>query len=452
MENTSQIASAFDTECNPVTNQLQFSRVVRSAPMAIMLAVCLFCAACQPKNVYQESPPPDVTVAHPELRTVTDTIDFTGTTEAVEMVDIRARVEGFLISIDFEEGTTVKRDDLLFQIDPRPFQATLAQAKASVELATARELSAQAELARASAEVANAKAQVARIENAIAISPGAVTREELDLRRTAVLTATAAEDAARASIASAKAEIAAGKAMVMQAQLDLDYCKVRSPIDGRAGRKLVDVGNLVGASESTLLTNVVRYDPVYGFFTVSETDLLKFNRQEIEKRASSTSDAEIRLDQKIFLGLGDEEGFPHEGTADYADLAVDQGTGTYLIRGVFPNAKRLIPPGAFIRIQVPREEIEALLIDERAIGRDQAGPYLLVVDPDDKVERRSVKLSGKYHGKQAVSGPISPTDRVIVNGLQRARPGAKVAPQQRQPAAEAAQADDTAPSSPDTAE
>ncbi len=437
-----------------MNKQLQFCRAVRSAPVAILLVSCLLGAGCQPKNVYQESPPPPVTVAHPELRTVVEAIEFTGTTEAVEMVDIRARVEGFLISIDFEEGTAVKKGDLLFQIDPRPFQATLAQAKASVELATAREQSAQAELARASAEVANAKAQVTRIENAIKISPGAVTREELDLRRTAVLTAVAAEDAARASIASAKAEIAAGKAMVQQASLDLSYTQVRSPINGRAGRRLVDVGNLVGATDSTLLTNVVRYDPVYGFFTVSETDLLRFNRGQVEQRASSP-DEEPKLDQTIFLGLGDEEGFPHEGRADYADLAVDQSTGTYLIRGVFSNPKRLIPPGAFIRIQVPRGEIEALLIDERAVGRDQAGPYLLVVDAENTVARRTVKLTGKYHGLQAVSGPIGPDDRVIVNGLQRARPGAKVAPQQREQASEESldeeQVDDS-PSPPGTAE
>ena len=219
-----------------------------------------------------------------------------------------------------------------------------------------------------------------------------------------------------------------------------------SPIDGRAGRKLVDVGNLVGAGESTLLTNVIRYDPVYGFFTVSETDLLRFNRRQIEKKTSSSADEEMKLDQKIFLGLGDEEGFPHEGKADYADLAVDQSTGTFLIRGVFPNPKRLIPPGAFIRVQLPRDEIEVLLIDERAIGQDQAGAYLLLVDPNDTVERRTVTLGGKYHGMVAVSGPIHPDDRVIVNGLQRARPGAKVAPQERQPA------DDTEPSPPDTAE
>jgi RND family efflux transporter MFP subunit len=439
------------TERNPVNKQLQFCRVTRFVSPAILLVSSLFITGCQPKNTFVEPPPPPVTVAHPELRTVVDTVEFTGTTEAVELVNIRARVEGFLTSIDFEEGKAVKKGDLLFQIDPRPFQATLAQARASVELASARKLSAHAELARAKAEVTNAKSQVTRIEEANRRSPGAVTAEERELRRTAVLTAIASEDAAQASIASAEAEIAAGKAMEQQAKLDLSYTLVRSPIDGRAGQKMVDVGNLVGAGESTLLTSVTSYEKVYGFFTVSETDILKFNRKLVAKKKASDSNEDPDPNFTIFMGLEGEEGFPHEGKADYFDLAVDQSTGTFLIRGVFPNPERLILPGAFIRVQVPGDRIEALLIDERAIGRDQAGSYLLVVVADDIVERRTVKLTGKYHGMQAVSGPIGPDDRVIVNGLQRARPGAKVAPQKLQPAV-AEEADDTEPSPPDTAE
>ena len=443
---SNQIVPLLRAKLNLVNKQVQFYRPVRFASLAMILVSCLITAGCQPANEYQEPPPPPVTVANPESRKVVDTIEFTGTTEAVEMVDIRARVEGFLMSIEFEEGKAVKKGDLLFRIDPRPFDAALAQAKASVELATAREQSAQAELARSKAEVTNATTQVDRVEKAIRISPGAVTQEELDLRRTAVLTAKAAEDAAEASISSANAQIAAGVAMVQQADLDLSYTKVLSPIDGRAGRKLVDVGNLVGAGESTLLTNVTSYDKVYGFFTVSETDILRFNRKLVAKQEASDSNEEPDPNFTIFLSLDDEEGFPHEGKADYFDLAVDESTGTFLIRGVFPNPERLILPGAFIRVQVPGDKIEVLLIDERAIGRDQAGAYLLVVDSENTVERRTVQLGGKYHGMQAVSGPIGPDDRVIVNGLQRARPGAKVDPQERQPA------DDTEPSPPDTAE
>jgi membrane fusion protein (multidrug efflux system) len=353
------------------------------------------------------------------------------------MVEIRARVEGFLQSIKFEEGKAVKKGDLLFVIDPRPFQAVLDQAEAAAELAAASLESAKAELERARAEVKNAEAQLSRAEQAIAASPGAVTREELDLRRTAVLTAKAVEDAARAAIASAHAQIAASEAAVTEAELNLSYTQVRSPIDGRAGRKLIDLGNLVGAGEQTLLTSVVRYDPIYAFFAVSESDLLQFTREALKQAPPGTSTRELKLDKTIFLGLGDEKGFPHEGKADYADLAVDQSTGTYLVRGVFPNSDLLIPPGAFVRIQCPRQQIEATLIDQRAVGRDQSGAYLLVVDENNVVERRPVELGGKYNGMQAVSGEIGPEDRVIVNGLQRARPGAKVAPQEAEPPADA---------------
>ena len=389
---------------------------------------------CHPANVYQEPPPPPVTVARPVLQTVVDSVQYTGTTAAVEMVEIRARVEGFLQSIEFEEGKPVKAGDLLFVIDPRPFEAVLAQAEAAAELAKAMLASAKAELARAEAEVANAEAQVRRVEQAITVSPGAVTREELDLRRTAVLTAKAAEDAAQASIASANAQIEASKAAITEAQLNLSYTQVRSPIDGRAGRKLVDLGSLVGAGEKTLLTSVVRYDPIYALIAVSETDLLRFSREAIQKLPEGESRQDFELNHPLNLGLGDEVGFPHPGKADYADLAVDQSTGTYLVRGVFPNPDLLIPPGAFVRVQCPRDEIQATLVDQRAIGRDQSGAYLLVVDENNVVQRRPVELGSKYDGMQAVVGSIGPQDRVIVNGLQRARPGAKVAPQEAAPA------------------
>lgn len=393
-------------------------------------------SGCQPKNEYQEPPPPTVTVANPIQKKVIQATDYTGTTESVNMVEIRARVEGFLDSIDFEEGKGVKRGDLLFTIDPRPFEAELAQANASVKVAHARIASGKADENRAIAEVANAKAQLARAEKA-AVS-GAITAAEIDLLKTAVLTALAGVEAAKASITSGEAETAAGEAMVEQARLNLEYTKVRSPIDGRAGRRLVDIGNLVGSGESTLLTKLVQYDPIYAFFTISESDLLQFNRQNAEEVSSAAStgteddDKEMRLDRQVFIGLGDETGFPHEGRADYADLAVDQSTGTFEIRAVIPNPNRIIPPGAFIRIRVPQQEFEAVLVDQRAIGRDQAGAFLLIVGDGDVVDRRTVTLGSVYDDLQAVTGDVGPEDRVIVNGLQRARPGAKVTPQELQ--------------------
>ncbi len=400
---------------------------------AAWIVAGIFFVGCQAVNEYQEPPPPAVTVANPVRQRVVVSMEFTGTTEAVNLVDVRARVEGFLESVVFEEGKKVDQGDLLFTIDARPFQAELAQAEASVKLAQARVASGQADENRAIAEVANAKAQLARSKKAAA--KGAVTAAEIDVLKTNVLTARAGVDAAKAAIASAEAEIAAGEALVTQAKLYLDYTQIRSPIAGRAGRRLVDVGNLVGSGESTLLTKVIQYDPIYAFFTINEKDLLEFNRRHLAEAQSqkASDEQEMQLDQKVFIGLGDEEGTPHEGRADFADLAVDQSTGTFLVRAVVPNTDRLIPPGAFIRVRVPREEIEAILIDERAIGRDQAGAYLLIVDSKNVVERRAVSLNGKYDGKQAVRGQIGPEDRVIIRGLQRARPGAKVTPQEVSP-------------------
>lgn len=411
------------------------------------LLVGMFFVGCQPTNEYVEPPPPAVTVANPTLETVVATAEFTGTTESVNLIEVRARVEGFLESVEFEEGKEVNQGDLLFTIDPRPFEAELAQAEASVQLANARVSSGQAEENRAVAEVANANAQLARNEKAAA--SGAVTQAEIDLLKTAVLTARASVDAAKAGIASAQAEVAAGEALVKQAKLNLDYTQVRSPIKGRAGRRLVDIGNLVGSGESTLLTHVIQYDPIYAFFTVSETDLLQFNRRHIEERAGAdpAADKEVKLDQQVFVGLGDENDYPHEGRADFADLAVDQSTGTFLIRAVVPNPNRLIPPGAFIRVQVPVEEVQATLIDERAIGRDQSGAYLLVVNSEDVVERRDVTLGAKYDGKQAITGKIGPEDRVIVKGIQRARDGSKVTPEQA-PAPESATEQTQPPATP----
>lgn len=399
----------------------------------LIVACCaaLLCG-CQEPNVYQEPPPPPVTVANPAVRTVVQALEFTGTTQPFASVDIRARVEGFLESIDFVEGTAVKAGDLLFQIDPKPFEATLAQAEASEKLAVAQRATAQAEVESNKAELKRAKDDVQRVERANRLTPGAVTEDEIQTKRTSVLTAQAAVDASLASVASAEAQIAAAKALVIQAELDLGYCRVTSPIDGRVSRRLVDIGNLVGAGESTLLTTVITHDPVYVYFNVNENDLLKFIDETITKDGRLPSE-EIKLNQPIELGLGDDDAYPFRGVAEYTDSVIDASTGTCEIRGVLENESRRIPPGAFARVRVPLQELEALLIDPRAVSRDQTGAFLLVVGGDDVVERRNVELVGKYDGLQAVAGDIGPKDRVIVNGLQRARPGAKVSPQMEEP-------------------
>ncbi len=395
-----------------------------------LLMGLLFIGGCDTgKNTYVAPPPPQVTVAHPIEKEIVETRDFTGTTKAFESVEILARVEGFLEAIEFEDGADVKAGQLLARIDPKPFEAALAQAKASLALAKARRQSSEAELTRASAELANMRTQLARVEAAQARSPGAVTESEIELRQTAVMTSEAAVEAAKAAIASSEAEISAGEAEVTKAELNLSYTEVHSPIDGRVGRKNFDVGSLVGTPGATLLTTVVRYNPIYAYFTVSEQDFLRFNRERIAEDRKLPSSASEQQKRTLLLGLGDEEGYPHQGRVDFADLALDESTGTYLVRGVFDNPDQLIPPGAFVRIRVPMEKKPALLVDETAIGRDQGGAYVLVVNDKNVVEMKRVTLGGKHDRMQIVSGgELTPSDRVVVAGIQMSRPGASVTP------------------------
>ena len=409
-------------------------------PLMLVLLATTGCGSS--KNTYVPPPPPQVTVAHPVEEEIVETRDFTGTTKAFESVEILARVEGFLEAIEFEDGADVEAGQLLARIDPRPFAATLAQAKASLALAHARHQSSQAELTRASAELANMKTQLERVETAQARSPGAVTESEIELRQTAVMTSQAAVEAANAAIASSEAEIAAGEAEVTKAELNLSYTEVHSPIAGRVGRKNFDVGSLVGTPGTTLLTTVVRNDPIYAYFTVSEQDFLRFNRERIAQDRKLPSSSTDQKNRPLLLGLGDEEGYPHEGIVDFADLALDESTGTYLVRGRFDNPDELIPPGAFVRIRIPMKKKPALLVAETAIGRDQGGAYLLVVNEENIVEMKRVTLGGKHDRMQIVTGgELTPTDRVVVEGIQMSRPGATVTPVEQTVKASAGRAD-----------
>lgn len=382
----------------------------------------------QQRNAYVAPPPPDVTVATPVEQEVLETKEYTGTTKAFEAVEIHARVEGFLESIEFRDGENVNEGQLLARIDARPYQATLEQAKASLALAQARLLSARASTESAKAELANRKAELERAQTAEQRSPGAVTQSEIDLLSTQVMTAAAAVESAEAAITSAQAEIQAAEAEMTKADLNLSYTEVHSPISGRIGQKNFDVGSLVGTNGATLLTTVVRYDPIYAYFSISEPDFLRFNRERIAQEGELPN-SEGAVERPIQLGLGDEEGYPHEGVYDYGDITLDETTGTFMARGRFENKNRLIPPGAFVRIQVPLKKRKALLVDETAVCRDQLGTYLLVVNDQQVVETRRVTLGGKIDGRSIVrDGELRADDRVVVHGLQMSRPGAKVNP------------------------
>lgn len=359
----------------------------------IMIAVAVLLASCG-KNQYQPPPPPEVTVAQPIEQEVTTYSEFTGHTAALEAVDIRARVQGFLESYNFTPGTDVKKGDLLFVIEPTLYEAQAQQAAADLESAEARATAAEAQLG---------------ITQAI--------YERQAGSKTDLVQKTQARDEARAAVAQAKARLA-------EAKLNLSYTHIYAPIAGRIDRNLVDPGNLVGAGEATLLASIVRHDPIYAYFDASERELLRY--REMQRRGETAASEGER--NKAYLGLAVEDGFPHVGEVDYSDNRVDPTTGTIEIRAIFPNADRVLLPGLFARVRLPLSREKALLVPDVAIGTDQGGRYLLVVDDKNVVDYRQAKLGALVGEMRVVYDGVKPGEWVVVNGTQHARPGATVKP------------------------
>jgi len=338
---------------------------------------------------------------------VIDYLEFTGTTRAYEEADIQARVAGFLQSMHFTPGTRVNKGDLLFVIDPKEYQAELNASMAELKAAKAMQHRAQIEYERAK-----------RV-----FDQGAG-------RETDVVKWRGERDVTLASIERAKAK-------VERAQLDMSYTKIAAPITGRIGRNLVDLGNLVGEGEPTLLAKVTRFDPMYAYFNLNERDLLKVMttyRQAIKtKGLNPDEEPDTQADIPLFLGLANEEGYPHEGVYEFADSSVDTGTGTIQLRGVFenPGPAAVLVPGLFTRLRLPIDKkADALLVTERAIGADQGGNYLLTVGNDNMVNKKPISMGQLVDGLRVIEEGLQPGERVIVKGLQRARPGAKVDPEQ----------------------
>ncbi len=354
--------------------------------------------------------PPAVTVARPLQRDVVDYAEFTGTTKAVQTLQVRARVEGVLMSVakyteedkeytgekeeDFTEGTVVEEGALLFIIEPDVYRARLDKADNVRKQAMTQVNLTEANLQR-DTELYRKK-----------VTP----RADYDI-------SVAARDAARADLAASEADI-------RQTKIDLGYTEIRAPFSGRVGRRLVDMGNLVGAGEATLLTTIEQTKPMFAYFDVNERIVLRIQRWRREN--VRTADDEP---MKVYLGLADEKGYPHEGFLDFVDNAVDPTTGTALVRGVFPNDDGLLYPGLFVRLRIPGETIEdALVVNERALGTDLEGKYLLLVGGDNIVEKRRVEIGPLIDGMRVISEGISAGERYILKGLQRARPDLPVKP------------------------
>lgn len=358
------------------------------------LAAFAAIVGCAKPNEFVQPPPPAVTVAQPVEREIVHQLEFTGSTRATEAVDVRARVNGYLQKIEFVDGADVNAGDILFIIEPAPFEAALDSAKAALQKA-------EATLALANADLARTEPLVQR---------GASTEQELDVKK--------------ADVATAKADVAAAKAALVQAELNLSYTQVRAPISGRVSRHMVDIGNLVQA-ETTMLTRVEAFDPIHVYFAISESDVV-----ELMAKSPGTNAAALKANPPaIFMGLTGENGYPHEGKLDFAEAGIDPQSGTQMRRGIFPNADKSLVPGMFVRVRLPvGSPAPGLMVPDRAIAMDQSGEYVLVVNDKDTVERRSVKLGLRVGNMRVVSEGIQASDWIVINGLQRARPGTPVKP------------------------
>ena len=375
-----------------------------TAALVLMSALIgLSMGACNPpNNNYAPPPPPTVTVSQPIEREVTNYLEFTGNTQAVERVEVRARVQGFLESVHFEASTPVNKGDLLYVIDPRTFEAQVNKASAN--------------LSRKQAEYALADENYQRI---------ARLYKQKAAPKADFVQAKAARDIA-------SADVSAAKAALEEAELNLSYTKVRAPISGQVGRNLVSVGNLVGVGDKTHLTTIIQYNPIWAYFSLNERDLLRIRQQALENPTKSEDNQAQQ--HVIHLGLANEDDYPHEGRIDFYDQGVDPDTGTILLRGTFANPEpHPILPGMFVRIRAPNNKQEnALLITERALGADQRGRFVLVVNADNVVEYRSVEVGASIGQMRVIEKGLKPDDWVVVKGLLRARPGATVDPERQE--------------------
>jgi RND family efflux transporter MFP subunit len=383
----------------------------RSAPVAAAAAAAVALAACwhEDPGASVEPPPPGVTVARPIERDVVSYLTYTGVIEASETVELRARVQGFLEKVNFQPGQRVAQGDLLFEIDKRQYAAAVDQARAAVRAQEAALIGAEND-ARLARELADQRAG-----------------PEID----AIIKA-ARRDVVAADVARAEADLE-------QALLNLEYCDVRAPMDGRISRNEVDAGNLVGRGEPTLLATIVQAVPAFVTVDVNENDVLAIRRE----RAAAGIPEDVEPGQTApgvwrpcKLALSDESEFTIDGRIDYVEPRMDAQTGTLRVRTRFENADELLLPGLFSRVRFAMSTRTSLLVPEAALLRDQQGRFALVVNENGVVEARRVTIGTLEAGMRAVEEGLAKDDRVIVVGVLKARPGAKVTPTMQEPAAE----------------
>jgi RND family efflux transporter MFP subunit len=379
----------------PRSKSLESGRLKPVACAAIAPLAFLALAGCE-QNTYVPPPPPKVEVAAPLQRPITRYLEATGNTAPIKSVDLVARVQGFLESINYNDGSFVKEGTTLFTIEPETYKLKLDQAQAA-------EAGAQALLHQAETDFRRQSDLVAR---------QAVSQATLD-------TSTANRDNAQASLQQAQAN-------TRIAEVNYGYTKVAAPFDGFVTAHLISVGELVGAASPTQLASIVALDPIYVNFNVNEQDVLRI-RAEAARRGITV--AELRQ-LPVEVGLQNEEGFPHQGKLDYIAPSFNQTTGTLPVRGILPNPDRTLLPGAFVRVRVPYEQQgNALLVPDTALGADQGGRYVLVANTDNVIEQRKVQAGPVEGALRVIEDGLKADDRVVIAGLLRAVPGQKVDPQ-----------------------
>jgi RND family efflux transporter MFP subunit len=342
-----------------------------------------------------QPPPPPVTVAKPVVKDIVERTDFIGRFEAIDQVDIRARVSGYLDKVHFQDGTFVKAGDLLFTIDPRPYRNALEQSQSAVTSSQVRLEFAQSDLDRAE--------QLRRTGN--------IPDQLFDQRRQAFLTA--------------KAELDRAQAALRQAQLDVEFTQIKSPLSGRISRKLVSEGNLVNANE-TVLTNVLSLDPIQFYFDVDERSFLAFSRQT-HGGTNTSANGETN---EVVLTLTDERLGQRKGQLDFVDNRLDAASGTIRVRAVFENKDRFLTPGLFGRVTVGASDpYRGILLPDEAIGSDQDRRVVYVVGENNVVNLKPIRIGPRIDGYRVIRDGLTGNETVVVNGLVRVRPGAPITPQ-----------------------
>jgi RND family efflux transporter MFP subunit len=376
---------------------LRLGPIGRHLGRAALAALALVTLTACEQNTYSPPPPPKVDVALPLQKQITRYLEVTGNTAPIKSVDLVARVQGFLQSIDYQDGAFVKEGTTLFTIEPESY-------KIKVDQAVAAQAGAQATLKQADQDFNRQKDLVAK---------QAVSAATLE-------TSTSTRDNATAGLDQAKANTEIAK-------INYGYTNVAAPFDGVVSAHLVSVGELVGVASPTQLATIVALDPIYVNFNVNELDVLKIRA---EARRQGLTPGDLKQFQ-VEIGLQSEQGYPHKGTMDYVSPTLNQSTGTLAARGIIPNPDRVLLPGYFarVRVPIPSDETKALLVPDTALGADQGGRYLLVVNADSVVEQRKVRTGPLEDGLRVIEEGLKPDDRVVTSGLLRAVPGQKVDPQ-----------------------